>query len=124
MYTHARISLAVCVAGCYIHTSCAGVLGRAHTVAAMDQSKLQEASGSGLLSASSGGLVTAADLSDSTAWKKQRPGATFFAADTFNVSDQLSIACHNRFVALIVRTIGLQRIVQVVSLAGVLAMPQ
>ena len=44
----------------------------------MDQTKLQEASGSGLQSVGSGGVVTAADLSESTAWKKQRPGATFF----------------------------------------------
>ena len=56
----------------------AGALGRAHTVAAMDQTKLQEATGGGLQTVGSGGVVTAADLSDSTAWKKQRPGATFF----------------------------------------------
>ena len=59
-------------------TVCAGVLGRAHTVAAMDQTKIQEASGSGLHSVSGGGAAVAADLADSSAWRKQRPGATFF----------------------------------------------
>ena len=56
----------------------AGVLGRAHTVAAMDETKVPQPPGSSLQSGSSAGIVTALDLSDSTAWKKQRPGATFF----------------------------------------------
>ena len=52
------------------------MLGRAHTIAAMDPTKLQAASGGGPQAAS--GVVTPAALSDSTAWKKQRPGAAFF----------------------------------------------
>ncbi|KAL0042783.1 hypothetical protein WJX79_011021 [Trebouxia sp. C0005] len=57
-----------------------GVLGRAHTVAAIDQSKLQTAAGSSLQAAgeSASGVATPAARSDSSAWKKQRPGATFF----------------------------------------------
>ena len=56
-----------------------GVLGRAHTVAAMDQTKFQTTSGSDLSRAGSASdAVTPPALSDSTAWKKQRPGATFF----------------------------------------------
>lgn len=47
-------------------------------MAAMDQTKLQEASGSGLSSLGSGGAAPAADQGDSSAWRKQRPGATFF----------------------------------------------
>lgn len=57
---------------------CAGVLGRAHTVAAMDQTKLQEASGSGLHSVYGVKAGVAADPADSSAWRKQRPRATFF----------------------------------------------
>ncbi|KAL3144163.1 hypothetical protein ABBQ32_003947 [Trebouxia sp. C0010 RCD-2024] len=58
--------------------SVTGALGRAHTVAAMDQTKLQEASGSGLQPVSSSGDALATDQSNSSAWRKQRPGATFF----------------------------------------------
>ena len=47
-------------------------------MAAMDQTKLQEASGSGLHSVAGNGDAIAADSSDSSAWRKQRPGATFF----------------------------------------------
>ena len=56
----------------------AGVLDRAHTVAAMDQTKLQEASSSRLHSVGGSGDAIAADQGDSSAWRKQRPGATFF----------------------------------------------
>lgn len=52
------------------------MLGRAHTIAAMDPTKLQTASGGDPQAASR--VVTPAALSDSTAWKKQRPGAAFF----------------------------------------------
>lgn len=48
----------------------AGVLGRAHTVAAMDQTKLQAP----VSSEPAEGAVQGR----STAWKKQRPGATSF----------------------------------------------
>jgi len=49
-------------------------------VAAMDQSKLQTAAGSSLQAAgkAASGVATPAARSDSSAWKKQRPGATFF----------------------------------------------
>ena len=44
----------------------------------MDQTKLQEASSSRLHSVGGGGAADAADQADSSAWRKQRPGATFF----------------------------------------------
>ncbi len=46
----------------------------------MDQSKLQTAAGSSLQAAgkAASGVATPAARSDSSAWKKQRPGATFF----------------------------------------------
>ena len=49
-------------------------------MAAIDQSKLQTAAGSSLQAAgeSASGVATPAARSDSSAWKKQRPGATFF----------------------------------------------
>lgn len=56
----------------------AGALGGAHTVAAMDQSKLQQAPGSILHQVGKAGDAIATDLSNSSAWRKQRPGATFF----------------------------------------------
>lgn len=61
-------------------------------MAAMDQTKLQTAAGSGLAAAASGGHpVTPAPLSDSTAWKKQRPGATFF--EKLQVSSRNLLLC-------------------------------
>ena len=65
----------------------AGILGRAHTIAAMDPTKLQTASGAGPQAAgiAASGVVTPAALSDSAAWKKQRPGAAFF--------EKLQVSC-------------------------------
>ena len=46
----------------------------------MDQSKLQTGAGSSLQAAgkAASGVAPPAARSDSSAWKKQRPGATFF----------------------------------------------
>ena len=48
----------------------AGALGRAHTVAAVDQTKLQ--------TAAELQEPMQADPTESSAWQKRRPGATFF----------------------------------------------
>ena len=49
-------------------------------MAAMDQCKLQAAAGGSLQAAgkAASGVATPAARTDSSAWKKQRPGATFF----------------------------------------------
>ena len=62
----------------------------------MDQTKLQEASSSRLHSLGSGGDAVATDQGDSSAWRKQRPGATFF--EKLQVSyGHLLFFLHNRF---------------------------
>lgn len=61
----------------------AGILGHAHTVAAMDQTKLQAP----VSSEAAEGAVQGR----STAWKKQRPGATFF--EKLQVSPLCDIGC-------------------------------
>lgn len=63
----------------------------------MDQTKLQEASSSRLHSVGGGGNAIAADQGDSSAWRKQRPGATFFEKLQVSYGHFLLLLLHNCF---------------------------
>ena len=88
-------------------------------MAAMDQSKLQTAAGSSLQAAgkAASGVATPAARSDSSAWKKQRPGATFFEKLQVRnaVLDAVARGMHNQDTGLVCHLVRLPPICMVAS---------